>query len=125
MSKSVLIVDDEPGINAALTARLQAAGYDVSNAENGCSGLEAAAKIRPDVIILDIQMPDIDGMEVRRRLKADDELAHIPIIFLSANIPMIAREQGIELDGSFYLAKPYESAEVLRAVELLTSVNAA
>lgn len=120
MCKSVLIVDDEPGITAALMVRLEAAGYRVSHAINGLAGLEAAEQEHPDAIVLDIRMPDIDGREVNRRLKSRPELSDIPVIYLSANVPPDVREKGIDLDGTFYLSKPYEAEDVIRAIELVT-----
>lgn len=119
MPTRVLIVDDEPGITAALMVRLQANGYDVCHAINGLAGLQAARAEQPDAIILDIRMPDIDGTEVNRRLKDDPALAAIPVIYLSANVPAEAREHGFELDGSFFLSKPYEASDVIRAIDLV------
>jgi len=124
VSQSVLIVDDEPGITAALMVRLEAAGYGVSHAINGLAGLEAAELEQPDVIVLDIRMPDIDGREVNRRLKSNDKLADIPVIYLSANVPPDIKEKGIDLDGTFYLSKPYEANDVIRAIELVTKQSA-
>lgn len=124
MHESVLIVDDEPGITAALMIRLQACGYQVYHALNGLAGLEAAQMHQPDVIILDIRMPDIDGFDVCRRLKANPDHAHIPVIFLSADIQDSARIKAFDAGASAYLSKPYESSEVIKTIEKVTSETA-
>lgn len=117
MCKSVLIVDDEPGITAALMTRLEAAGYEVFHAINGLAGVEAAELHRPDVIVLDIRMPDIDGYEVCTRLKQKPELCRIPVVFLSANVQDSARRRALDVGGASFLSKPYEAADVIAAIE--------
>ena len=124
MHESVLIVDDEPAITAALMTRLQACGYQVYHALNGLAALEATQMHQPDVIILDIRMPDIDGFDVCRRLKANPDHAHIPVIFLSADIQDSARKRAFDAGASAYLSKPYESSEVIKTIEKVTSETA-
>jgi CheY-like chemotaxis protein len=116
MPDRVLIVDDEPAITAALMTRMEVAGYDVFHAINGLAGLEAAELHRPDVIVLDIRMPDIEGFEVCARLKQHPDLAHVPVIFLSANVQDSAKARALNVGGFEFLSKPYESADVLAAV---------
>ncbi len=120
MPESVLIIDDEPGITAALMTRLEAAGYKVYHAINGLAGVEATALHRPDVIILDIRMPDIDGYEVCARLRKTPEPIDTPIIFLSAHSHDSARQHAMDVGGSAFLSKPYEAADVLAAIEHAT-----
>lgn len=115
-NKTVLLIDDEPGIASALVVRLSAEGYVVETAMDGRSGLAAAAETQPDVILLDIRMPDIDGIEVCRRLKTNPELAATPVIFLSANVKDVVRHQALEAGGSAFLSKPYEPRDVLNAI---------
>ena len=122
MPKKVLIVDDDETIVSAMTVRLRAAGHEVSTASDGGSALAVAKAVRPDVIVLDIRMPDIDGFEVARRLKATPALADIPIIFVSANAQDWSKKAAFAAGGSFYFSKPYEAKELLSAVE--TSVVA-
>ena len=117
MPDSVLIIDDEPGITAALMTRLEAVGYEVFHAINGLAGVEAAELHHPDVIVLDIRMPDIDGFEVCRRIKGVDELHETPIVFLSANVQDSARQRAMDAGGSDFLSKPYEAADVIAAIE--------
>ncbi|HTE04561.1 MAG TPA: response regulator [Planctomycetota bacterium] len=116
MHERVLVVDDERSIAQALGIRLRAAGYDVQCAFDGFSGLAAAREWRPAAIVLDIRMPDIDGFEVNRRLRAQPELASTPVIFLSANVQESARQAALAAGAQAFLTKPYESGDVLAAV---------
>jgi DNA-binding response OmpR family regulator len=119
----VLIVDDEPAVAVALRIRLQAAGLTVEHAATGQAGLEAARWHEPGVILLDIRLPDLDGFEVYRRLKADPSLRSIPVIFLSANMQESARARSMEMGAYSFLSKPYEPAPVMAAVKsALTAV---
>lgn len=125
MSKRVLLIDDEPALNTALLIRLRASGYDVATASSGPAGLQMARSLHPDVIILDIRMPDMDGYEVCRRLKLDSELASIPVIFMSANVQESARTTALEVGGLDFLSKPFEAPEVLAAIEAAISAASA
>lgn len=116
MLERVLIIDDERFIAQALTIRLRAAGYDVHWAFDGASGIAAAAKWRPDVILLDIRMSGMDGFEVNRRLRAQPNLASTPVIFLSANVQESARQAALAAGAHAFLTKPYESKDVLAAI---------
>lgn len=120
MPKSVLIIDDEPGIMAALMTRLGAAGYKVLHAVNGLTGVEAAELHRPDVIILDIRMPDIDGFEVCSRIRGRPHLEQTPIIFLTANVQDVAQRRAADVGGSKFLSKPYEARHIIDAIERAT-----
>ena len=117
MPKRILIIDDEPGILTALTIRLQASGFDISAERDGQSGLRAAKEILPHVILLDIRLPDMPGFDVCRRLKAIPQLAHVPIIFLTANVKDVARHQAEEVGGAAFLSKPFEASDVLAAID--------
>ena len=116
MRSRVLVVDDERFIAQALTIRLRAVGYDVRWAFDGASGIAAATEWRPDVIVLDIRMPDMDGFEVNRRLAAHPDLSATPVIFLSANIQESARQAAVAAGAHAFLIKPYESRDVLAAI---------
>jgi CheY-like chemotaxis protein len=106
--RKILIVDDEVGIRSLLKFRLESFGYHVFMAEDGYAGLEIAQKQQPDLIILDIMMPYLNGIEVCRRLKADYTTRRIPVIFLS----VLAKEEDIAVakqsGGEFFLTKPYD-----------------
>jgi two-component system OmpR family response regulator len=111
-----LIIDDERYIAQALMLRLRASGNDVQSACDGASGITAVSEWKPDVIMLDIRMPDMDGFEVNRRLRARPELAEIPVIFLSANVQESARQAALAAGAHAFLTKPYESKDVLAAI---------
>ena len=116
MPSTVLIVDDEPRITVALMTRLQASGYEVFHAINGLAGVEAAAIHHPDVVIMDIRMPDIDGYEACTRIHRLPDLAQTPIIFLSANAHA-AEEKALKAGGAAFIRKPYEATDVITTIE--------
>lgn len=120
MRTSILIIDDEPAITAALMIRLQANGYEVNHAINGLAGVEAAALHHPDAIILDLRMPDIDGYDTFARIKRMKDLAAVPIIFLSAHAQDAARQKAMDIGGAAFLSKPYDAQDVLRLIEQFT-----
>ena len=120
-SKWILIIDDEQAIAGALRIRLSAVGYEVILASDGRSGLVEAENHRPDAILLDIRMPDMDGYEVCRHLKANPELASIPVIFVSANATETTRQKAYEVGGSVFISKPYEPKDIMDAIESVVS----
>jgi len=118
MKRKILLIDDEPFLLKVLLVRLKHWGYDASGAEDGLSGLVAMRKNRPELIILDKEMPGMNGDEVARLVKADQELKQIPIMMLSADVENLAesaRACGIEN----YLAKPFEPDELLDMIQML------
>jgi CheY-like chemotaxis protein len=110
MSK-LLIVDDEVAILEALTDILSVEGYEVATATNGAEGLKRASEERPELILLDLMMPVMDGQEMLRRLKEDPELRHTPVVVMSAG-----RVTKAELQGCRFLAKPFELDDLLDTV---------
>lgn len=116
MPEHVLIIDDEPRLVAVLQIRLQASGFRVDVAYNGQDGLEAAARLRPQIILLDINMPVMDGLQVCRSLRADAELNAIPIIVMSAVTHEVARDNAIKAGANLFLAKPYQAQLVIAAI---------
>lgn len=117
MEHTVLIVDDEPRITAALMIRLESRGYKVCHAINGLAGVEAACLCKPDVVVLDIRMPDIDGYETCSRIRRMPGMEKTPVIFLSANVQDSARAKAIAAGGSQFLSKPYDADDVIGAIE--------
>jgi CheY-like chemotaxis protein len=107
MSK-LLIVDDEVAILEALMDILSVEGYEVATAANGAEGLQQVGRDRPDLILLDLMMPVMDGQEMLRRLKDDPALRTIPVVVMSAG-----RVTKAELQGSQFLAKPFELDDLL------------
>src|SRR5262245_8054037 len=106
MSERVLIVDDDDRLVTALRIRLSAAGYEVFTALNGYEGLCEAALFRPDVILLDIRMPELDGYEVCRLIRTVPELCDTPIIVLSASIESPTAARIVQAGGNAFLSKP-------------------
>ena len=117
---TILVVEDDASIRLGLEDTLRAKGYRVAVATRGEAGLEQAARVRPDLIILDIMLPDIDGFEVCRRLKAArSEVAEIPIIVLSARGAELDRVRGLELGADDYVTKPFSLMELLARVAVV------
>ena len=115
-NKRILIVDDERDIIKALTVRLKSKGYRVFGALGGAQGIFMANKEIPDLIILDIRMPDMDGFSVVEALKQSGQTSRIPIIFLTGSPERDADERAMGLGARFYIKKPYDPEELLDAV---------
>jgi len=119
MHENILIVDDEPHLAFLLAEVLAEAGYDAHTIDNGRDALETVHRDPPDLMLLDVQMPGLDGFEVATRLKADPATASIPIIMLSAMAGRGARVIGLESGAEEYLAKPFDRVELLARVRNL------
>jgi diguanylate cyclase (GGDEF)-like protein len=117
MSIKVLIVDDNAGVRRMIRTHLDiAGGYEAHEAENGEQCLKMAAEVRPDVILLDIMMPVMDGMEACRRLRDDPFTASIYIIMLTAKAKVEDRVEGLDTGADDYLAKPFAPDELLARI---------
>ena len=113
----VLIVDDDPDIQKLVSYNLGQAGFEVTTAGTGRNALEAVQKHPPDLIILDLMLPDVDGMEVCRTLRQRDSSRHIPIIMLTARSEEIDRVIGFELGADDYVMKPFSPRELVLRVK--------
>src|ERR687885_2542877 len=113
----ILVVDDTRENLLLLATMLSESGYKVRKAINGTLALGAVEVAKPDLILLDINMPDINGYEVCRRLKADPQTADIPIIFISALDEVLDKVKAFAIGGVDYITKPFEIQEVLARVE--------
>jgi putative nucleotidyltransferase with HDIG domain len=113
---NILAVDDTPASLKLLTDILREAGYDVRSAIAGDIALQSAQMERPELFLLDIRMPEMDGFELCRRLKADEHLKDIPIIFVSALSETEDKVQGFSLGGVDFVTKPYQREELLARV---------
>lgn len=113
---TILLVDDEREIITGLSLRLRAAGYEVRAANRALHGLELAKELHPDLIITDLQMPEIDGMELIRRLKADPQCNDIPVIVLSAGLVTNVRTAVLALGANQVLDKPYQADKLLNSI---------
>ena len=120
---TILIVDDDASIREILAALLQNQGYRLELATNGAEALERAALLRPDVILLDIMMPEMDGFEVCRRIRATPQLADISVIIVTALDDREARLRGIEAGADDFIAKPFDKSELRARVRMVTQLN--
>lgn len=123
MTRSILLVDDEPQTRDLLRLMLKRDGYEVYDAEDGFDALKKVKQFKPDAILLDVMMPEIDGIEVCERIRADEQTADIPVIMLSARTHTEAVEIGIIAGATRYLSKPISRKDLLRHVsEVLDGV---
>lgn len=113
----ILIVDDDPHAVDILTRMLTREGYLCFGVRNGNAALEKARKDKIDVILLDVMMPGMDGLEVCRQLRADESLRQIPVILLTAKDDIETRSQGMALGVSEYLTKPVSKQELCARIE--------
>ena len=113
----VLVVDDEPPMRTALTRALELGGFDVSLAANGEEGLGGARSLAPDLIVLDVMMPRLDGIEVCRRLR--DRGDRTPVLMLTARDAVADRVDGLEAGADDYLVKPFALEELLARIRAL------
>lgn len=116
-SKKILIVDDEQDIVETLKFILEAQGYDCACAYNGEDGLNLAKELIPDLIILDVMMPKINGYKISRLLKYDNKYKNIPIIMVTARSQEQDKLIGEETGANEYISKPFEIEEILAVVK--------
>ncbi len=116
MKTKILIIEDEPGIRRGLVLTLKSEGYDVTEAENGRAGLEAAGNELPDLVLCDITMPEMDGYAVVEQMRRIPALASTPFIFLTARSEHADVRKGMALGADDYLSKPFTRAELIEAV---------
>ena len=117
MTKTILIVEDEPRNMKLLHDLLQRFGYEIIEASDGEQGVKIAGEKIPDLILMDIMMPKMDGLEATRIIKADEKTKYIPIIALTSYAMKGDREKTIEAGCDGYIAKPIDIKEVLKAIE--------
>ncbi len=121
--QTILVIDDNLSILEELTDILRYEGFTVYGANNGLSGLAQAEKIRPDLILSDIFMPDISGFEVVSRLKNNDELKNIPIILVSASVLEDSVQKGFDAGAVDFLKKPFEIEVLLEKIKNVLEDN--
>ncbi len=116
MPKKILIVDDEPDILKVVQFRLSRRGYEVILATNGKEALEKIAQEKPDLVLLDVIMPVLDGLEVCKRLKEDESLKKIPVVMLTAQ-GTVNEEKLLSTHADGWIKKPFDPEELFQAVE--------
>ena len=119
--KKILLVEDEPEFRLALRMRLEANGYDIIEAEDGATGLNTARHQNPDLIILDVMLPKMDGFKVARLLKFDLKYKNIPLMMLTVMSQASDRKMGQAVGADAYLTKPYQPQELLDTISTLIS----
>jgi two-component system OmpR family response regulator len=117
----VLVVDDEPNITELVSIGLRYEGFDVSSAHDGRGALRAVRELKPELVILDVTMPDIDGLEVVRRMRAEN--IWMPVIFLTARDAVEDKIAGLTVGGDDYIAKPFSLDELVARVRAMVRRN--
>ena len=117
MSPRVLVIDDEGPIRLLCQVNLEAAGMTVHEAENGATGIETARREAPDVILLDVMMPGMDGWQVFGVLNEDERTSEIPVVFLTARAELRDQARGLELGGVDYVTKPFDPLELAPLID--------
>ncbi|HKA13451.1 MAG TPA: response regulator [Myxococcota bacterium] len=112
MGQRILVVDDEPDLLELVRVNLSQAGFEVETAETGRQALERVRRAAPDLLILDLMLPDLSGTEVCRHLRADTSLGEIPIIMLTARADEVDRVVGLEIGADDYVTKPFSPREL-------------
>ena len=123
MGLRVQLVEDEPNIVVTLTYLLERAGFDVSTTADGQSALTAALAEPPAVMILDVALPNLSGLEVLRQLRADARGRDVPVVMLTAKGRHADRQSALGIGADLYLTKPFSNAELVAAVRRLAGVK--
>lgn len=119
----VLVCDDEPGIVELLQVSLTFQGFEVATADTGTRAIDVARTFRPDVVVLDVMMPGMDGFDALARLRADGSTA--PVLFLTAKDEVADRVRGLTIGGDDYVTKPFSLEEVIARIRVLARRGAA
>ncbi|MCX7011668.1 MAG: response regulator [Candidatus Sumerlaeota bacterium] len=117
MPKRVLIADDEEDVKDVMQMFLEGEGYEVETAYDGLDALDRVRTFQPDVILLDIMMPVVDGIQVCRKLKSDEKTKHIPVIMVSAAAKREKEGEAYDAGAAAYVLKPFQPEELVRVVE--------
>ncbi|MDQ7786334.1 MAG: response regulator [Thermodesulfovibrionales bacterium] len=120
----ILIVDDAPDTVELLRKRFRAEGYDTDQAYNGEEGLQKVSEYNPDLLVLDVMMPIMDGYEVCKRMKADEKTKYIPILMLTAKGEIEHKVKGLDIGADDYMAKPFDYKELSARIRSLLSIKA-
>lgn len=124
MAKRVLLAEDEPNIVESLTFLLERAGFQVEVQSDGRQVVSAAKADTPDVLILDVMLPGLDGYEILRQLRADQRSESLPVLMLTAKGQREDRETALEHGADLFMTKPFANSEIIAAVKELASRSA-
>jgi DNA-binding response OmpR family regulator len=123
MAPKILVVDDEPDVLLIVKTGMQAEGYDVVTASNGVDALAMVKEEKPDVVILDVMMPLMDGFEVLAKLKEDDATAAVPVIMLTGLSERSKIQKALISGIHFYVVKPFEFEELIQKVRTVLNAS--
>lgn len=115
--KTILVVDDEKDLLDLIEYNLKKEGFNVLKAENGKEGIDRAKEFHPDLVLMDIMMPKMDGMETVERMRSDDDLKSIPIIFLTARSDEKTEVEGLNKGGDDYITKPISTTKLISRIK--------
>ena len=124
MTKNILLVEDEPNIVVSLKFLLEHAGFEVTVETNGQTALDTALANPPDVMILDVMLPGLDGFEILRRLRADENARELPVLMLTAKGQREDRDNALRFGADLFISKPFSNEEVIAAVKQLAGTGA-
>jgi len=118
-TKKILVVDDDPYILMSLEFLMKKNGFDVMVARNGTEALEIVEKQVPDIVLLDIMMPDVDGYAICKHIKSSKKLKEAKVVFMSAKSKETDIQKGYDLGASLYVTKPFSTRQLLKQVQEL------
>ena len=121
--KIILVVEDEKDMQFAIKLQLEANDFEVLTADDGHAALDKARKSKPDLIVLDVMLPKVDGYKVCRMLKFDEKYKKIPIIMLTARVQQNDEKIGLEVGADRYLTKPFEPGVLLKTIKNLLKIE--
>ena len=119
MAKRVLLAEDEPNIAESITFLLERAGFEVTVENDGRGALDAVMADSPDVLVLDVMLPGLDGYEILRTLRADRDRESLPVLMLTAKGQREDREMALKCGADLFITKPFSNAEIVSAVRRL------
>ena len=117
--KAIVVADDEAIVRELLSLKLRERGYDVYEATNGIETLDLVKEKMPELVILDVKMPVMDGLKACRAIKGDKETEHIKILMFSAKAELVDRSEGLRAGANHYLTKPARFAEIINIIDQL------
>jgi CheY-like chemotaxis protein len=117
--KKILVVENDPALRKLTSQLLRLEGYDVLEAENGRAGLDRIADARPDLVLCDLLMPELDGRQVLRALREDPQFASLPLVFLTASAAAADRDACLAEGAAGFVIKPFEQATLLALIDRL------
>ncbi len=118
MSKRIVLIEDDTDLYALLKYNLEKEGFSLAGSQTGRGALDLCRRVRPDLVLLDIMLPDSDGLDICKGIRADAELAQTPIIFLTARASETDRIVGLELGANDYIVKPFFIRELIARIKL-------